>query len=186
VTFSKVVTIWVLLMASHNNPSLIIPPETSNTTSFISASDFHIEYTLGRDRQWALDSVRRSTEFAKNHDLYVSVNAEGASRSVPGVLIESALAAREAGADGVRFCYTVGILDPFETYKRAKALIQEVDIRARDPTPGGKCSRSWPLTPLGASCDSGHVPRTTGPDATGLWEKSGDLSCGRIPRFVCA
>lgn len=94
----------------------------------ISASDIHIEHKLMRDRQWVLDSIRRTVEFAKSHGLYVSVNAEDASRAAPDFLVEFALAAKEAGADRLRYCDTVGILDPFETYKRVKALIEEVDL----------------------------------------------------------
>lgn len=94
----------------------------------ISSSDIHIEHKLMKDRQWVVDSVQRAVEFAKSHDLYVSVNAEDSSRSDPDFLVEFARAAREVGADRVRYCDTVGVLDPFETYKRVKALIDEVDI----------------------------------------------------------
>jgi homocitrate synthase NifV len=94
----------------------------------ISSSDIHIEHKLMKDRQWVLDSVKQATEFAKSNDLYVSVNAEDASRADPDFLIEFARAAKESGADRLRYCDTVGILDPFETYKRVKALIDEVDI----------------------------------------------------------
>jgi homocitrate synthase NifV len=94
----------------------------------ISSSDIHIEHKLMRDRQWVLDSVKRATEFAKSHGLYVSVNAEDSSRANPDFLVEFALTAKEAGADRLRYCDTVGILDPFETYKRVKTLIEEVGI----------------------------------------------------------
>lgn len=94
----------------------------------ISSSDIHIEHKLGRDREWVLDSVRKAVSFAKDHELYVSVNAEDSSRSDPDFLIEFAENAREAGADRLRYCDTVGILDPLGTYKRVKALIDAVDI----------------------------------------------------------
>lgn len=94
----------------------------------ISASDIHIKHKLMRDRQWVLDSIKRSVEFAKKHALYVSVNAEDASRADPDFLLEFARVGKESGADRLRYCDTVGILDPFETYKRVKALIDEVDI----------------------------------------------------------
>lgn len=94
----------------------------------ISASDIHIEHKLMRDRPWVLDSVKRAVEFAKGHDLYVSANAEDASRANADFLIKFALTAKEAGADRLRYCDTVGILDPFETYKRVKALIEETDM----------------------------------------------------------
>jgi homocitrate synthase NifV len=94
----------------------------------ISASDIHIEHKLRRDRQWVLDSVKRSTEFAKDHGLYVSVNAEDASRSQADFLVEFGLTAKEAGADRIRYCDTVGVLDPFETYRRVKPLVEEVGL----------------------------------------------------------
>jgi homocitrate synthase NifV len=94
----------------------------------ISSSDIHIEHKLYRDRGWVLDSIRQAVTFAKNRNLYVSVNAEDASRAEPDFLTEFARTAKEAGADRLRYCDTVGILDPLETYKRVKALIEEVDI----------------------------------------------------------
>lgn len=94
----------------------------------ISASDIHIEHKLKRDRQWVLDSVRSAVEFAKGHQLYVSVNAEDSSRADPEFLVEFAAAAKGAGADRIRYCDTVGILDPLETYQRVRALIEEVDL----------------------------------------------------------
>lgn len=94
----------------------------------ISSSDIHIQNKLMKDRQWVLDSIKESVDFAKSHDLYVSVNAEDSSRADPEFLIEFARAAKESGADRLRYCDTVGILDPFETYVRVKSLMDAVDI----------------------------------------------------------
>jgi homocitrate synthase NifV len=94
----------------------------------ISSSDIHIEHKLQKDRQWVLDSVKKATEFAKENDLYVSVNAEDSSRADPEFLVEFARVAKQSGADRLRYCDTVGILDPFETYERVKMLMDEVDI----------------------------------------------------------
>ena len=94
----------------------------------ISASDIHIDHKLKRDRRWVLDSVRRTTDFAKNSGLYVSANAEDASRADPDFLVEFGLVAKEAGADRLRYCDTVGILDPLETYERMKNLIREIGM----------------------------------------------------------
>lgn len=94
----------------------------------ISSSDIHIKHKLGKDRSWVLDSIRDSVKFAKDHDLYVSVNAEDASRSDPDFLVEFASAAKQAGADRLRYCDTVGILDPLQFYKRIKALKDQVEI----------------------------------------------------------
>jgi len=94
----------------------------------ISVSDIHIQHKLRSTRQQVLDAVQRSTEFAKRHSLYVSVNAEDASRADPEFLLEFARAAKEAGADRLRYCDTVGVLDPVETYKRVKLLVDEAGL----------------------------------------------------------
>ena len=90
----------------------------------ISASDIHIEKKLHRDRAWVLESVKRSVDFAKSHGLYVSLNGEDASRADPEFLIEFARAGREAGADRLRYCDTLGILDPFQAEERVRAIIE--------------------------------------------------------------
>lgn len=88
----------------------------------ISTSDIHIKYKLQKTREWVLDSMARAVEFAKKHDKYVSVNAEDASRSEMQFLLQFANRAKECGADRLRFCDTVGILEPFKTYELIKEL----------------------------------------------------------------
>jgi homocitrate synthase NifV len=79
----------------------------------ISTSDIHIEHKLRSTREKVLQSMVKATEFAKRHGVYISVNAEDASRTDPEFLYEFAQAAKEAGADRLRYCDTVGILEPF-------------------------------------------------------------------------
>jgi len=94
----------------------------------ISASDIHIEHKLHRNRAWVLESIKRSVDFAKSHGLYVSLNAEDASRADPEFLLEFARTGRECGADRLRYCDTLGILEPFQTYERVKAIIDETGL----------------------------------------------------------
>lgn len=94
----------------------------------ISTSDIHIEHKLHSTRAKVIEDMVKATRFAKQHGVYISVNAEDASRSDPDYLIEFATAAKEAGADRLRYCDTVGILDPFRTYERVKNLIDKVGI----------------------------------------------------------
>src|SRR3972149_1390494 len=94
----------------------------------IAVSEIHILTKLKKDRQWVLDSVSKSVDFAKKHDLYVSVNAEDGSRADLDYLIEFGKNAKEAGADRLRFCDTIGVLDPFETFRVIRHLIKEVGI----------------------------------------------------------
>lgn len=90
----------------------------------ISTSDIHIAYKLQTTREWVLDNMSKACEFAKKHNKYVSVNAEDASRSDLDFLTKFALRARECGADRLRFCDTVGVLEPFKTYEMIKQLIE--------------------------------------------------------------
>lgn len=94
----------------------------------ISASDIHIEHKLRKDRQWVLESIKKSVDFAKEHNLYVSVNAEDASRADLEFLEEFALVAKEHGANRLRFCDTLGVLDPFRTYQIIRRLKDRIDI----------------------------------------------------------
>lgn len=94
----------------------------------MSASDIHIEHKLKKSRTWVLDQIKESVDFAKKHGLYVSVNAEDASRADLDFLVRFARAAREQGADRIRFCDTVGILDPFDTFNVISFLRKTVDM----------------------------------------------------------
>jgi len=91
----------------------------------MSASDIHIEHKLQKSRQWVLDQIRSCVTFAKEHDLYVSLNAEDASRADLEFLLRFVQAAKEEGADRLRFCDTLGILDPFDTYNVISFLKKE-------------------------------------------------------------
>ncbi|GAB6152055.1 homocitrate synthase [Desulfosporosinus burensis] len=94
----------------------------------ISTSDIHIEHKLMTTRDDVLERMIKATAFAKREGMYISVNAEDASRSDMDFLVQFAKEAKKAGADRLRYCDTVGILDPFTTYDRIKTLIEKADI----------------------------------------------------------
>jgi len=58
----------------------------------------------------------------------LGVNAEDASRTDIGYLIEFAQAAKEAGADRIRYCDTLGYDTPMSIYQRVKTLAEKVKI----------------------------------------------------------
>jgi homocitrate synthase NifV len=93
----------------------------------LATSDIHIETKLQKDRPWVLSTIREAVACAKaqNPDAYVSVNAEDASRTELGFLVEYAKAAKAEGADRLRFCDTIGLMEPFRTYQVIKALREE-------------------------------------------------------------
>jgi homocitrate synthase NifV len=80
----------------------------------ISVSDIHIQHKLKTSREWVLESMVKSVEFAKKNGLYVSVNGEDASRADKDFLVEFINAAKQAGANRFRYCDTVGIMEPFK------------------------------------------------------------------------
>ncbi|TEB04668.1 2-isopropylmalate synthase [Pelotomaculum schinkii] len=94
----------------------------------ISTSDIHIKHKLKSSREWVLEQMVNATRFAKREGMYVSVNAEDASRSELDFLLEFAGAAKEAGADRLRYCDTVGIMEPFTIYEQIKRIKDKVDI----------------------------------------------------------
>jgi len=94
----------------------------------ISSSDIHIEHKLRKSREWVLESMKACVDYAKSFNLYVSVNAEDASRSDMEFLLHFAKVARDAGADRLRYCDTLGILDPFDTFMKVKTIIDIVGI----------------------------------------------------------
>jgi len=95
----------------------------------ISTSDIHIEHKLQKSRQWVIDAMTQNVLHAKQQGVrHVSVNAEDASRSDLEYLVEFGLAAKQAGADRLRFCDTVGIMEPFSTYDMVKELIARAGL----------------------------------------------------------
>jgi len=93
-----------------------------------SASDIHIEHKLRKTREWVLERMVESIEYAKDHGLYVSANAEDASRADKEFMIKFTQTAKEAGADRLRYCDTLGILEPRRAFDTIKVLVNYVKI----------------------------------------------------------
>ncbi|MFZ7103202.1 MAG: homocitrate synthase [Peptococcaceae bacterium] len=94
----------------------------------ISTSDIHITHKLNSSKEKVIKSMVEAADLAKSYGLYASVNAEDASRTDFDFLVKFAQAAKKAGADRLRYCDTVGILNPIETFQRIQALKEAVDI----------------------------------------------------------
>ena len=72
-----------------------------------------------------IDALKRAKELGIET---IGVNAEDASRTDDDFLIEFARAARDNGADRIRYCDTLGYDDPFTIYERIKKLAREVGL----------------------------------------------------------
>jgi len=94
----------------------------------LSVSDIHIKHKLRKDRFWVKEQLKRALDFAKKHDLYVSVGGEDSSRADLDFLVELMTISQDLGADRFRFCDTLGILDPFATYDKVRYLVERSDL----------------------------------------------------------
>src|SRR4030042_2465391 len=97
----------------------------------ISTSDHMIRHKFGGklDRNAVIGEMVAAVTYAKAHGVEtIGVNAEDASRADLGYLVAFAQAAKEAGADRLRYCDTVGYETPNTIYRRVKALAEQVGI----------------------------------------------------------
>jgi homocitrate synthase NifV len=74
------------------------------------------------------EMVEAATLAKKGGVMTLGVNAEDASRTDFGYLTEFAQAAKEAGADRIRYCDTLGYENPMSIYQRIKALAEAVRL----------------------------------------------------------
>lgn len=97
----------------------------------ISTSDQMISGKF-RGKYTKADVINNMVEAAKTARkkgiVTMGVNAEDASRTDISYLVEFALAAKEAGADRIRYCDTLGFDDPFTIYDRVAHLASSVRI----------------------------------------------------------
>ncbi len=94
----------------------------------ISTSDIHIERKFRHARRWVLAQVEEAAEEAKKHGLAFTVSGEDASRAELSFLVEYYRLAEKLGARMIRYCDSLGIEDPFTTYKRVKFIGQKVSL----------------------------------------------------------
>ena len=94
----------------------------------VPVSDLQIEKKLQRSRGWVLETVRRFVREAIDLGLEVAVGGEDSSRADLDFVLRVAEAAQAAGASRYRFADTLGILDPFSTFRSIRKLRRAVDL----------------------------------------------------------
>ncbi len=92
-------------------------------------SDQQLRSKLGRERDWALNNIRRYVNMARDLGFAVSVGGEDASRADDDFLLQVMETAQLAGADRFRFADTVGIMEPFGIYDRLSRLVASSDMQ---------------------------------------------------------
>ncbi|MFQ6135731.1 MAG: homocitrate synthase family protein [Candidatus Hydrothermarchaeales archaeon] len=94
----------------------------------IATSDIHLQYKLKMTREEVVEKAVSMVEYAKEHGLYISLNAEDATRTEFSFLKEYALKGKEAGADRLRICDTLGVLIPSSSRYLVAKFIEETNM----------------------------------------------------------
>lgn len=105
--------------------------KVKNLNLSISTSDQMIvnKFKGKLDRESIISEMQDAVAAAREHGIErVGVNAEDASRTGMEYLIEFATAAKEAGADSIRYCDTLGYDDPITIYQRINELAKAIQI----------------------------------------------------------
>lgn len=105
--------------------------KVKNINLSISTSDQMIinKFKGKLDRDSIIAEMQEAVALAREYGVEsIGVNAEDASRTDMGYLVQFAQAAKDAGADMVRYCDTLGYDDPVTIYHRINHLCKEVGI----------------------------------------------------------
>ena len=120
---------WLRATREDVKESFKLVPKLKYVNLSISTSDQMIIHKFkGKlDHASVIKEMTESVKLAKKHGAEsIGVNAEDASRTRLDYLIEFALAARDAGAERIRYCDTLGCDTPFTIYERIKLLAESV------------------------------------------------------------
>lgn len=141
----------------------------------VSVSDIHIKHKLRTSREWVLENMIKSVEFAKKNGLYVSVNGEDASRADKEFLVTFIEEAKKAGADRFRYCDTVGIREPFSLRADIEELYKKTnfDIEMHTHNDFGMATANAIAGILGGA---NHV----GVTVNGLGERAGNAALEEV------
>ena len=141
----------------------------------ISTSDIHINHKLRTTREWVLENMTKAVAYAKQEGVYVSVNAEDASRSGFDFLIKFGREAKAAGADRLRFCDTVGVLEPFKTYEMISRLIEAIGMDVEMHT-----HNDFGMATANALAGVKAGARVVGVTVNGLGERAGNAALEEV------
>jgi homocitrate synthase NifV len=118
--------VWARMCESDLAAALRCPVDIVNLS--IPVSDIQIENKLRRSRAWVLSRVADYVGRARDCGFEVSVGCEDASRAEHAFIAQVARAAQAAGARRIRYADTLGLLDPFSTFDRIRALRADTEL----------------------------------------------------------
>ncbi len=120
---------WVRAIRGDVEKARKYVPELEHLNLSISTSEQMLRAKLNKSQKEVIELMVDAVKAAKDSGFKtIGVNAEDASRTDMGYLLEFANAAKEAGADRIRYCDTLGYDSPFATYDRVYKLAKEVGL----------------------------------------------------------
>lgn len=122
---------WMRATEQDVELSFKMVPKLKHINISISTSEQMIVHKFkGKfDRGLVIEEMVKALKKAKDLGAQtIGVNAEDASRTEMSYLVEFALAAKENGADRIRYCDTLGYETPFTIYERISQLAEKVNI----------------------------------------------------------
>jgi len=122
---------WIRAIVGDVETAFKLVPDIRHLNLSISTSDQMIDGKF-QGRKKRDDIIREMTEAVEAARALgtetIGVNAEDASRTDLDFLIKFGLAAKEHGADRLRYCDTLGYDNPFTIYETVKALAENTGI----------------------------------------------------------
>lgn len=122
---------WLRATTEDVSTAYKFVPKIKHLNLSISTSDQMIMHKFkGKlDHASIIKEMQEAVKLARKHGAEsIGVNAEDASRTNMDYLVEFSGAAKNAGADRVRYCDTLGCDTPFSIYERIKVLAEAVKI----------------------------------------------------------
>jgi len=122
---------WIRAVVDDVEKAFKLVPGLKHLNLSISTSDQMIQgkFRGARSQDDIVIMMVDAVEAARAHGAEsIGVNAEDASRTEIDFLVRFGLAAKEHGAQRLRYCDTLGYDNPFTIYESAKALAENVGI----------------------------------------------------------
>ena len=120
---------WIRAIVADVETAFKLVPDIKHLNLSISTSDQMIngKFRGKKTRADIIKDMTKAVDAAMAHGAEtIGVNAEDASRTDIGYLVEFGQAAREHGASRLRYCDTLGYDNPFTIYEANKTLAEKV------------------------------------------------------------
>jgi homocitrate synthase NifV len=122
---------WIRATSEDVETTFQRVPSIKHLNLSISTSDQMIagKFQGKKNRNTIIKEMTEAVRLARKRGAEsIGANAEDASRTDINYLIEFGLAAREASADRVRYCDTLGYDNPFSIYKNSRKLAENIRL----------------------------------------------------------